>query len=231
VTQHCDAAVDLAGRIGDLRAEMLTRDILCAFHHMRAAWALSRAEGERCLELARRLGAQRFEAEALAQIGLAAHGLGDTEEAARLLDAAWALTRVTGPQYIGPTVLGFIAQTTADADRRRWALAEGEALLAAGCVSHAHLYFHESAITASLAAGDWDAAERHADAMTQYARQEPFPWADFMSHCGRLLARVGRGERDDALRVELRRLHAIALQAQWRLKLPQIEAALAVMEG
>ncbi|MCU0946378.1 MAG: AAA family ATPase, partial [Rubritepida sp.] len=230
VTRHCHAALDLAARIGDLRGEMLTRDILSAFQHMRGAWVLSRAEAERSLELARRLGAQRFEAEALAQIGLAAHGLGDTEEAARLLDAAWALTRVTGPQYIGPTVLGFIAQTTHDPDRRRWALAEGEALLAAGCVSHAHLYFYDAAIAASLGTGEWEAAERYADALSAYVRDEPLPWTDFASACGRCLARVGRGERDDALHTELRALRATALEAQWTVKLPEIDAALARME-
>ena len=231
VTKHCDAALDLGRRIGDLRAEMLTRDILSAFHHMRGAWALSRAEAERTLELARRLGAQRFVAEALAQVGLAAHGLGESEEGARLLGAAWELTRATGPEYLGPTVLGYIAQTTADADRRRWALAEGDALLATGCVSHTHLYFHEAAIAASLSAGDWEAAERHADAMTDYTRHEPLPWADFMSACGRLLARVGRGERDDELLAELRALRATALEAQWTVKLPDIDAALTRMKG
>ncbi len=226
VTKHCHAALDLAARIGDLRAEMLARDILSAFQHMRGAWALSRVEAERSLELARRLGAQRFEAEALAQIGLAAHGLGEFAEAAELLDAAWALTRVTGPQYIGPTVLGFIAQTTDDPDRRRWALAEGEALLAAGCVSHAHLYFYDAAITASLAAREWDPALRYAEAIIHYTRQEPFPWAEFMSACGRLLARAGRGERSDALHAELRALRATALEGQWTVKLPEIDAAL-----
>jgi len=229
VTRHCHAALDLAARIGDLRGEMLTRDILSAFQHMRGAWVLSRVEAERSLELARRLGAQRFEAEALAQIGLAAHGLGDTEEAARLLDAAWALTRVTGPQYIGPTVLGFIAQTTHDPDRRRWALAEGEALLAAGCVSHAHLYFYDAAIAASLGTDEWEAAERYADALSAYVRDEPLPWTDFASACGRLLARVGRGERDDSLLAHLQALRAMAVAAQWTVKLPDLDAALARM--
>ena len=231
VTKHCRAALDLAGRIGDLRAEMLARDILSAFQHMRGAWALSRVEAERSLELARRLGAQRFETEALAQLGLAAHGLGESAEAAELLDAAWALTRVTGPKYIGPTVLGFIAQTTDDPHRRRWALAEGEALLAAGCVSHAHLYFYDAAITSALAAREWDTALRYAEAMNDYTRQEPFPWADFMSACGRLLARVGRAERSDALYAELRALRATALEAQWTVKLQQLDAALTWMKG
>ena len=78
-----------------------------------------------------------------------------------------------------------------DAERGR-SLAEGEELLRAGSVGHNHLRFHRHAIEASLNAGAWDEVERYAQALEDYTRPEPLPWADFWIAWGRALAVHGR---------------------------------------
>ena len=94
---------------------------------------------------------------------------------------------------------GVLALTTEDATVRDTALAEGEALLAAGSISHNHLLFRRDAIEACLDAGAWDGAENHAGALEDYVRQEPSPWTDFVVARGRTLAAHGRGTEIAAL--------------------------------
>ena len=117
---------------------------------------------------------------------------GEAEDAQTVLDDALALSHASGARYSGPMILGFVARTTHDADRRRRALHEGEALLAQGCVSHCHLDLYESAIEAALDARQWDEAERYADALDRYTAGERFPWADFQIRRARALAACGR---------------------------------------
>jgi len=90
--------------------------------------------------------------------------------------------------YIGPMLLGTLAHLTGDAAERRAALAEGEALLAEGSISHNHLWFYREAIEAALLEADYEAVERYAQAFEAYTRPEPLPWADFLIARGRALA-------------------------------------------
>jgi uncharacterized protein HemY len=130
--------------------------------------------------------------------------------------------------YWGAIVLGWLALYTDDADERRAALAEGEAMLTAGgLVSHNYLLFYRAAIEAALNTGDWDAAERYAAALNDYTRPEPLPLIDFYIERGRALAAWGRSPRDAAAVERLERLQPEAERAGLRAALPAIEAALA----
>jgi hypothetical protein len=102
---------------------------------------------------------------------------------------------------------------THDPARSRALLDEGEHWLADGCVSHNYLEFYRHAIEVSLRSGDWDRAERYADALEAYTRDERLPWADLVIGAGRLLARAGcagpgaKARKDhDALLAEARRM-------------------------
>jgi hypothetical protein len=110
-------------------------------------------------------------------------------------------------------------------------LNEGEALLAAGCVSHNYLLFYPDAMEASLIAGDWDGIERYAAALEAYTRPEPLPWADLRIARGRALARYGRGERGELTLRELRRLREEADRIGWKTALPALERALIAAEA
>ncbi|HVK57100.1 MAG TPA: BTAD domain-containing putative transcriptional regulator [Burkholderiales bacterium] len=222
--RHGQATLDLAARIGDYRTEIITRVARSALYLVQADWELAKRDASQAVALSRQVGARRFEAEAAANLAAAIGGMGQRAEAERLLDETWALSLASGVNYSGPTVLGFLAGWTTDANKRRWALTEGEALLDRGCVGHAYLDFYKGAITASLIARDWDGAERYAEALANYTRHEPFPWADFLIRFGRAMARVGRGDRSDDLRALL-----ISLRAQAKLMtaaLRDIDAAI-----
>jgi len=175
---------------------------------------------------ARQLGARRFEAEGLGFLALVEAGRGRRSRATRLLRDALAISRETGMAYFGPGLLGWLALHTDDPEERRAALAEGEALLAAGSVSHNYFFFYQAAIDAALGARDWAAAERYAAALEEYTRPEPLPWTDFIVARGRALAAWGRGERNATAVERLRALRAQAERAGLKSALGAIEAAL-----
>jgi hypothetical protein len=96
------------------------------------------------------------------------------------------------------------ARVAATREERERCLAEGEALLANGALSHNHYWFRSDAIDAALEAGDADGARRHAQALERYASPEPTPWSDFTVARARAVADALEGRGDiaaiDALR-------------------------------
>jgi class 3 adenylate cyclase/tetratricopeptide (TPR) repeat protein len=219
-------AVEAASRVGHQRAEMIARHIVFMCQAERGDFAEAQANVERAIALARQLGARRFEAEGLGFLAAVEAARGRRSRAARVVREALAISRETGMAYFGPCLLGWLALHTDDAAERRAALAEGEALLAAGSVSHNYIFFYHAAIEAALAVEDWAAAERYAAALEDYTRPEPLPWADFIGARGRALAAWGRGERDAVAAERLRALREQAESAGLRSAVVAIEAAL-----
>lgn len=216
----CRRADEIAGRIGDLRTATLTSIAITLIHLCRAHWQTAKDESERGLELARRLGSLRFEAQVLSQLALALAELGERSRAAVLLEHALTLSLDSGPAYGGPVILGYLAVITANDERRHQALAQGEALLAQDCVSHCHLHFYQMAIEASLAAA------RYTQRLADYTHVEPLPWADFFVCRGCALAHWSQGVRTQEMRGELETLLATDRQAELLAAIPVLEAAL-----
>jgi class 3 adenylate cyclase/tetratricopeptide (TPR) repeat protein len=195
-------------RVGYSRAEMVAADAAFLAHMMRGELDLARPHAERSLALARRLGARRFEAEAMsfcAELdfldGNQAKALNDAREAVKIV-------REVGLTYMGPTILGVLVLVTDDAKERRAASAEAEALLDAGSISHNHLFFRMFAIDAFLNAEEFDEVERHARKLAGFCPEEPSPHVMFYAHRGIALAREGRGERTAELVKEMSRVIA-----------------------
>jgi hypothetical protein len=176
-----------------------------------------------------RIGARRFEAEN--QLWLAESRLlaGDRAQALEIGAAAMAISRETAIGFIGPAVLGLIAWATDSMAERDAALAEAEALLARGAVSHNHLIYRRYAIEAALASADWDGAGRHADALSAYTAVEPLPWADLIAARGQALAASGRGllGHGPSTMTELARVRGEAARHGFAALLPALDAALA----
>src|SRR5262249_36485128 len=143
---------------------------------------------------ARALGARRFETQGLATQAELHLAEGDLATARDLLLKALAISREIGPTFAGPLVLGNLARATADPAEGRGSLAEGEAVLNAGALSHNYFYFYRAAIEASLAAGDFAAADRYADAFAAVDRTTPIPRAKVLAARGQALAAFGRGQ-------------------------------------
>ncbi len=179
---------------------------------------------KRSLELARKIASRRFAAINLALQGIVAQRAGDLAGAKALLDEASTSNLEIGPGFAGPIVLAARARiATSDAERREL-LAQGEALLRAGTLSHNHYWYRQLAIDGSLVAGDLEEAERHADELERYTNIEPTPWSEFIVARGRALAAAARGQGDARA---LRALWARGTALDLRAALPALEAALA----
>jgi tetratricopeptide (TPR) repeat protein len=221
------AAIAAAATVGHQRAEMIGHH--AAYFCRREMLEVDAASNhvEEALTLAQRLGAKRFEAEALAFRGELQRVAGHRLEALGDVSEALTIARETGIAFIGPMILGILALTTDDPQVRSAVLAEGEALLAAGSASHNHLQFRRDAIDACLDAGDWRGAELHSDALETYTHKEPLPWSGFFVARGRALAAYGRGRRDAALVAELAGLRDEGKRLAFKLSLPALEAVVA----
>jgi hypothetical protein len=158
-----------------------------------------RHTAERGLALARQLGARRFEAELMALQGHCIGELGGAADAQVLLQRASALALEVARTYCGAWCLGVQALHTPNAERARELLAQGETLLAAGCVSHNHLEFRRVAMEYWLRRGDIRETRRHASALAAYTRDEPLAWSDLVIDRARLLA----DRLEDAARPDL----------------------------
>jgi hypothetical protein len=220
-----EAAISSAARVGQRRAEMVGHHAAFFCRHALMDFDGAIVHADAALTLARQLGARRFEPEALvfqAELhrlaGRRSHALVKANEAVKI-------ARETGMAFLGPFALGALALASDDPDARRAALEEGEAVLKAGAVSHNHLLFRRDAIEAYLAIGDWEGMERSAEALAQYTRAEPLPFAEFYVGCARALAECGRGYAN-SVATTLSKLRNDAEQLGLRIALAAIEQAI-----
>jgi ATP/maltotriose-dependent transcriptional regulator MalT len=184
-------------------------------------------ELEKALSLAQTLGAKRFEAQTFQMLAMIALRRGDRAQATALAGDALKVCREHGTSFTGAWLQGVIAGLAQEPAERERALAEGERLLAEGCVSHNHFNFYANAIDASLAGARWDLAGRYCAKLEAYAALEPLPWTEFVIARGDALARHGRGERSAELAEALKQLRAQAAQAEINNALPALDAAIA----
>ena len=208
-------AVDMARRVSAQRTEAVAR-LTTAYT---LGWLIGRLDPafehlDRALALAQGLGATRFEAENYVFRALLELRAGRRELALAQAREALAFCRGTAMDFIGPTALGALAQITTDPAERQQALAEGEALLARGSISHNHFDFHACAIDASAA-------------LERYTAAEPIPWSDLAIARGRLLARHGRGETGTELAKALQALREQTARLGFTVWLPALDAAMA----
>jgi hypothetical protein len=178
----------------------------------------------RGLELARAIGARRFETILLVNLARMRMHDANLDDARRCLDDAWTLSEEVGHRFAGPLVLAGLAAAARTEGERKAALENGERWLRDECVSHCYLGFHQAAIDIALDHGHWDEAERQATLLEDYLRDEPLPLTDFIVARGRALAAAGRGEADVSALLQCRE-RASALQLAGYL--PSLERALA----
>jgi tetratricopeptide (TPR) repeat protein len=204
--EDCAAIAAEAARFGDPRSELLTRDVEAMFSLYRGDYDRMRRASDRGLALARQLGARRFEAELMTLQGHAIGEMGGAADAQVLLQRASALALEVARTYCAPWCLGIQALHTPNVERARELLAQGEALLAAGCVSHNHLEFRRAAMEFGLRHGDLREARRHAAALRAYTADEPLTWSDLVIRRAEYLAdrteeptRAGLAARREAL--------------------------------
>jgi len=210
----------LRNRVAEVMAAECEGSVLVACGRFAAA----REPLMEALALAREVGARRFETFILVCLARVLGHDGDADGARRYAQDSWQLAQTLDPHFAGPIALAAVAATAATADERARALADGERLLAEGCLAHCHLEFYGAAIDLALAAGDWAEAERYASALQAFMRNERLPLASFFIARGRALAAAGRGHPD---RGELEACRREAVERQFLAGLAAIDAALA----
>jgi tetratricopeptide (TPR) repeat protein len=223
-----EVAIARAALAGHRRAEMIGHHAAFFCRHALTEFEAAARHAAAALTLAQQLGARRFETEALAfraelnrLAGRRAEALADAEEAVRI-------SRETGMAFLGPYALGALALASDDPAVCRAALAEAEALLGAGAVSHNHLLFPRDAAEAYLEAEDWDGVDRTAAELEQYTRREPLPFAAFYIERARALAARGRGQPDPAA---LDRIRGAGERLGLVVALPGVAAAIHELRG
>jgi DNA-binding SARP family transcriptional activator len=196
----------LAARIGHARAELLSHLVMVQVLMDDTDSKPIEDRLGRIWELAGQIGSRRFQGETLLAESFLCRMRGDRDAARQRVYEARAICRQIGMGYLGPRMYGELALVATDAAERDHALAEGQAILAAGAVGDNFPLFYRDAMQACLNIGDWDRADRFADVFAAHNTHEPIPWADFYIARTRALAAFGRGGRDRALRLELARL-------------------------
>jgi class 3 adenylate cyclase/tetratricopeptide (TPR) repeat protein len=199
------AAARAASLVGHLRAELLGETMGVFASYEMGERQATEDHLARATQLARQLGAQRFEAQNLEMRARLALDAGNRQEAERLAREGLAIGREAGLRFCGPKTISLLSRTAEDeAGRLRW-LAEGKTLLDEGAVGHNHLWYYRDAIEAMLAADDRAGALHYVAALESYTGNEPLPWAELFASRGRVLARISE-KNDECARDELARI-------------------------
>lgn len=221
-------AVELAAAGGNDRAEMVARGS-CAGKFFFDKDDLDGAQDQcgRALDLARRLGARRFEPINQMVLAKVAAMKGDRAGAIAIAEQAVATARETGVRFAGPMALGALAVVTDDQRVRDEALTEGEEILAGQCVSHNHLWFYRDAMDACLDAGDWARTRHFADAAEAFIGAEALPWLSLLVERARALAVAGEDGMGPVVRGRLESVRQATIDAGLALMVKAVDGALA----
>ena len=209
--------LEIAIRIGNRHTQMFATQSLGMCLTAAGRYAEAEEFQASALEQVRAVKARRYEAVILAQsaeVALSKGGRGDALARAR---AAWEISEETGPGFAGPLIQGLLALTEDTRERRRAALAAGEALLAKGAVGHNHVWFRRYAIERALIDENWDEAERQAAALLLRTADEPLVYATCLATRARVLARRGRGDATEADEKALEQALTIAAASDVRI--------------
>ena len=77
-----------------------------------------------------------------------------------------------------------------------------------------------------LQSGEWDEVDRFAQALEDYTAAEPISRCTLFIDRGRVLATYGRGNHNQDIIEELRRVHEEASRVELKFALPELEVAL-----
>jgi hypothetical protein len=229
-----ERAIMLASRVHNPRAEMMARaQVVMIDGCIRGNHRPAMAHVDRALELTQMMGNRRFEAITWFFRSLLVMRAGDLVSARAHLATAFHMIDdgERGLRFLGAQLYGLQALLAEDASSLATTLANGEALLTVGALSHNHFVFYDFAIQACVQFQCWDEVLRYCAALESYTAPEPFPWADFIVARGRALTRHGQGERNPELLTELRRLRLLAADRQLNHYRAEFDEALALRDS
>jgi tetratricopeptide (TPR) repeat protein len=226
--QDAREAVELAQKTGNLRAELMALSVRSYLHSKIGDPDTAMKWMKRSLDICHLLGSKNMQGMCLSITAGIAFDQGDRSAAVRFAQQSVEILREadSGMVFYGPNTLGVLVLATEDIELRRNAMHEAEALLTDFSTSHNYLGFYEMAMEVCIQMAAWDEAERYAQALEKYMRNEPMPHSDFLIARGRALTSHGRGNQDQATMHELQRLYDEANKLGLKVSMPALEAAL-----
>jgi tetratricopeptide (TPR) repeat protein len=221
----CEEALQLSIRQFNPRAELVARLVgtyTLELFDLKAGqeWAKAGAE------LAKKIGAGRFELVCIEYLGRLAALEGDGDLAEQLVGEAVTAYRASesSMRFLGGRALGSYALVCRDGNRRRELLLEGEEILKLGVGAHNPLWFYRDAIEVSLDLEDWAATAKYADRLESYASVEPLDWSRYFAARGRALAQHGTGSEATAV---LQAVRARGAEIGYTYSLDRLDAVMA----
>ncbi len=201
-------ALALAQKVRSYLAEAMSLLKLADVYVHKNEQELGRLHAIQCLQLAKKIGSKHIQCNSLLYLAMI-----DKNET--VLEQAYDIASANpfGKNFISSWILAAQAWITQDANKRTWALQEGEKLLSEQALSHNHLHFYRYAIESCLDTKDFDRTQYYMDALGRYTAAEPLPWSEFIIHRAKALIRMGQGETGVELKHDLQELITQADQA------------------
>ena len=221
------ASIAIVAEADHPRAEVIFRGATAAIFVELLEGEEALAQAETAIALCELIGARIWMPYELIAKARALWLLGNTAAAVEIGREAGTMAAKDSPALLGGWVFGGLAQIAQDRATAEAAMAEGERLMALGCVGHNQLWLYRDAIDACLRFADWDGAARCADALEAFTADEPFLWSDFFCRRARALVQWGRSKPTADLRETLTDLGNEARELGFMLAARDIDAALA----
>jgi tetratricopeptide (TPR) repeat protein/transcriptional regulator with XRE-family HTH domain len=183
------ASAELASRVGNRRAEIVSRLTAGWLHLSLGKTNDAQVQFHGALGTARAIGAARFEPFLLEGLARTLFVKGDVDSALATIRDAWRMVeRQKIHRFIGPWILGTQALIEPGEVEKNLAIKAGLSIIDAGCVAHNHYRFFVAAAEAKIVDKDAATASRFADRLEAFTSAEPCPWADH--HVQLIRARV-----------------------------------------
>jgi len=227
VDATAQTALRVTQRMGNRRAEIVAHHACTMTHLERGEAGLARPHAQAAVDLSRAIGARRFEPESMVMVAACMLYQGDRVPAIAMMRDALAKAR-EHISYCGGMILGAMARATDDPEERERFLEEGERILNAGATAHNHVFFCREAIEIALEGHDWSGMLHYADLLERQFHAEPFAFVDYIAERARVLAAIGQGRRERALRMRLEKVLLTARASRFALQIPALEAAAAL---
>jgi tetratricopeptide (TPR) repeat protein len=174
----------------------------------------AREHAARAVGLAARIGAQRFEALALAYGAIARTTLEPECSVERELDRAMKLAEATGIGFAGGAVYAALLSAERRPERVRALLHDAERVMALRTMNFSRLILVHQGTIAALRAGDPAAADRYAEHLRASCSEEPHELGAILVDFGRCLSAWSRGEQSCELRADLTALRERLVRAE-----------------
>ena len=202
-------ALELAKAHGIYRGEMNAQALLGFVYAELMEPELSKKHAAISMDMAERIGSLNFRAAFVVFANRAMDEISDRKEMYKMAKEAAETSRQYGQRFHGPGILGGLLLVSDDPNEREQIIAEAEAELKKGCVSHNYFWFYQFAMQSAINNREWDWLEHFRKGLAFYDPEPRTLWSTFFIHRSRCLESYYRDRVTEA--VEKKRLELIAI--------------------